>query len=38
MSHTYDEAVFDQAVRQMAERFLNGLDGAREFLKGRSAE
>ena len=38
MSHTYDEAVFDRAVRQMAERFLNGLDEAREFLKGRSAE
>lgn len=38
MSHTYDEAVFDQAVRQMAERFLNGLDEAHKFLKERSAE
>src|SRR5882762_554043 len=26
MSHTYDEAVFDQAVREMAARFLSGLN------------
>jgi nucleotidyltransferase substrate binding protein (TIGR01987 family) len=38
MSHTYDEAVFDQAVREMAERFLGGLNELYEFLKARSAE
>ena len=38
MSHTYDEAVFDQAVRQMAERFLRGLEEVHEFLEQRSGE
>jgi nucleotidyltransferase substrate binding protein (TIGR01987 family) len=37
MSHTYDEAVFDQAVRDMADRFLRGLDELHDFLKKRSA-
>lgn len=36
MSHTYDEAVFDQAVREMAARFLPALDELHHFLKGRS--
>ena len=37
MSHTYDEAVFDQAVREMAGRFLPGLDELYDFLKGKKA-
>lgn len=37
MSHTYDEAVFDQAVRQMAARFLSGFDQLYEFLKRKDA-
>ncbi len=37
LSHTYDEAVVDQAVREMAARFLHGLDELYEFLKNRSA-
>ena len=36
VSHTYDEAVFDQAVREMAARFLRGLDELHEYLKKRS--
>lgn len=35
LSHTCDEAVFDQAVREMAARFLRGLDELYEFLKQR---
>ena len=38
MSHTYDEAVFDHAVREMAARFLRGLEDLHTFLKGRVAE
>ena len=38
MAHTYDEAVFDQAVHAMAERFLRGLEEVHEFLKQRSVE
>jgi nucleotidyltransferase substrate binding protein (TIGR01987 family) len=38
MSHTNDEAVFDQAVRDMAARFLRGLNELYDFLKQRSAE
>ncbi len=37
LSHTYDQAVFDQAVREMAARFLPALDGLHQFLKGKSA-
>lgn len=33
MSHTYDEAVFNEAVQEMAGRFLRGLDELHEFLK-----
>jgi nucleotidyltransferase substrate binding protein (TIGR01987 family) len=35
MSHTYDEAVFDQAIHEMAKRFLPGLDELHGFLKNR---
>lgn len=38
MSHTYDEAVFDQAVHEMAERFLQGLNELYDFLKSRSGQ
>jgi nucleotidyltransferase substrate binding protein (TIGR01987 family) len=37
MSHTYDEAAFDQAVREMARRFLRGFDELYDFFKQRSA-
>jgi nucleotidyltransferase substrate binding protein (TIGR01987 family) len=37
MSHTYDEAAFDQAVREMARRFLRGFDELHDFFKQRSA-
>lgn len=37
MSHTYDEAVFDQAVRDLATRFLPALDELHRFLKEKSA-
>lgn len=37
LSHTYDEKVFDQAVREMKQRFLRGLDELYVFLKKRSA-
>jgi nucleotidyltransferase substrate binding protein (TIGR01987 family) len=37
MAHTYDQAVFDQAVREMAARFLAGLDELYQFLKHRTA-
>ncbi len=37
MSHTYEEAVFDQAVREIAQRFLRGLDELQEVLKKRVA-
>lgn len=37
MSRTYDEAVFDHAVREMAARFQRGLDELYDFLKGKSA-
>jgi nucleotidyltransferase substrate binding protein (TIGR01987 family) len=37
MSHTYDEAVFNQAVGEMADRFLRGLDELHDFLKKGSA-
>ena len=33
LSHAYDEAVFDQAVREMAKRFLPGFDELHDFLK-----
>jgi nucleotidyltransferase substrate binding protein (TIGR01987 family) len=35
LSHTYDEAVFDRAVREMDARFRRGLDELYEFLKNR---
>ena len=35
MSHTYDEAVFDKSVREMAGRFLPALDALHHFLKER---
>jgi nucleotidyltransferase substrate binding protein (TIGR01987 family) len=37
MSHTYDEAVFDVAVRDMAGRYLPALDALHHFLKGKQA-
>jgi nucleotidyltransferase substrate binding protein (TIGR01987 family) len=37
MSHTYDEAVFDQAVHEMAGRFLRGLDELHSFLEEKKA-
>lgn len=37
MSHIYDEEKFDQAVREMAERFLTGFDELHEFFKKRIA-
>ena len=37
LSHTYDEAVFDQAVREMSQRFLRGFNELYDFLKRRSA-
>ena len=37
LAHTYDEAVVDKAVREMADRFLQGLDELYDFLKKRSA-
>lgn len=37
MSHTYDEAVFDHAVREMAGRFLAGLEELHNFLKENGA-
>ena len=36
LSHTYDEAVVDKAVREMADRFLAGLQELHDFLKPRS--
>lgn len=36
LSPTYDEKVFDQAVREMANRFLRGFDELYDFLKKRS--
>lgn len=36
MSHTYDEAAFDQAVHEMARRFLRGFDELYDFFKKRS--
>ena len=38
MSHTYDEAVFEQAVREMAARYLRGLNELYSFLKRMSAK
>jgi nucleotidyltransferase substrate binding protein (TIGR01987 family) len=37
MSHTYDEAVFDQAVRDVAGRYLSAFDELHGFLKGKGA-
>ncbi len=37
MSHTYDEAAFDQAVHEMAKRFLRGFDELQDFFKKGSA-
>jgi nucleotidyltransferase substrate binding protein (TIGR01987 family) len=37
MSHTYDEAVFGQAVRDMAGRYLPAFDELHSFLKTRGA-
>lgn len=37
LSHTYDAVVVDKAVREMANRFLGGLDELCDFLKKRSA-
>jgi nucleotidyltransferase substrate binding protein (TIGR01987 family) len=36
MSHTYDEAVFSQAVQEIAGRFVSGFDQLLDFLKKRS--
>ncbi|MGH7951860.1 MAG: nucleotidyltransferase substrate binding protein [Limisphaerales bacterium] len=36
MSHTYDEAVFDKSVREMAGRFLPAFDDLHDFLKGKN--
>ena len=36
LAHNYDKAVFDKAVREMADRFLLGLDELHGFLKIRS--
>ena len=38
LSHTYDEAAFDQAVHEIKQRFLAGLDEIYGFLKKRIAE
>jgi nucleotidyltransferase substrate binding protein (TIGR01987 family) len=35
MSHIYDEEKFDEAVREMADRFLIGFDELHEFFKKR---
>jgi nucleotidyltransferase substrate binding protein (TIGR01987 family) len=32
LSHTYDSTVFDEAVREMANRYLPGFDDLRDFL------
>lgn len=37
LSHTYDQKVFDQAVQEMAKRFLSGFNELYDFLKKRSA-
>ena len=37
LSHTYDEKVFNQAVQEMAKRFLHGFDELYDFFKKRSA-
>jgi len=37
MSHKYDEAAFDQAVREMAVRFLPGFIELHDFFKKRIA-
>ncbi|HEY1718379.1 MAG TPA: nucleotidyltransferase substrate binding protein [Verrucomicrobiae bacterium] len=37
MAHTYDEAEFNQAVHEMAKRFLPGFDELHDFFKKRSA-
>jgi nucleotidyltransferase substrate binding protein (TIGR01987 family) len=37
LSHTYDEAAFDQAVREIAKRFLPAFEELYEFFKKRSA-
>ena len=36
LSHQYDAAAFDQAVREMARRFLSGLNELDDFLTKRS--
>lgn len=36
LAHTYDEAVVDRAVREMADRYLVGLQELHDFLKPRS--
>ncbi len=38
MSHTYDEAAFDEAVHQMSERFLGGLEELCRFFEARRAQ
>ncbi len=37
MSHAYDEVAFDQAVREIAKRFLHGFNELEGFFKNRSA-
>ena len=37
LSHTYDEAAFDKAVREIAKRFLRAFEELYEFFKKRSA-
>lgn len=37
LSYRYDQTMFDRAVREIAERFLGGLDELCDFLKKRSA-
>ena len=37
LAHAYDQAAFDQAVREMHKRFLNAFNELDDFLKSRRA-
>lgn len=38
LSHTYDSAMFEEAVRTIADRYLPAMEALREFLSGESAK
>ena len=38
LSHTYDETVFEEAVKKMADRYVQGFDELYRFLKAKSSK